>query len=395
MFCASTTRSGHPLRGPLFPTIFSILISLLLPGCKLVEIKVPGEPLSKRDHALRFETRAFALDFAASIQVCADEIARQHPDPQAAIDVVRWKIGAIGAVRQAAFHPSPTAALVDTWTFCRQMREFFDHEAGARFFGAAHPIALTNALAQEQRIEAIAGILLSSSEWKRMKTFVAEEARAFPLRDLAFERENAKARWEQAAGRTNVPPTGTTADALSDLSDRLYIMSDQIPTEVRWRLSLESQRLDSALADTQETLRKLDAGLRHIGETASTAPGAISNAVIELRGAVVPALEGFQKQWGSTLETLTRERAALARDIATEREAVVQAVTQQRAAVMKDVERMAAEIAGRSMQEARGMVQDVLRYGVLLALIVLGLPFAFGFLSGRIWTRARRGAPVP
>ena len=115
-----------------------------------------------------------------------------------------------------------------------------------------------------------------------------------------------------------------------------------------------------------------------------------SNAVVELRGAVVPALEGFQKQWGATLETLTRERSALARDIATEREAMVQAVTQQRAAIMQDVQRVAGDIASRSMQEAHGMVKDVLRYAVLLALIVLGLPFAFGFLVGRIWTRARR-----
>src|SRR6185295_1598946 len=97
-----------------------------------------------------------------------------------------------------------------------------------------------------------------------------------------------------------------------------------------------------------------------------TAPGAISNAVVELRGAVVPALEGFQKQWGSTLETLTRERSALARDIATEREAVVQAVTQQRAAAMKEVERIAGDITSRSLQEVRGMVRDVMGYGVLL-----------------------------
>ena len=70
-------------------------------------------------------------------------------------------------------------------------------------------------------------------------------------------------------------------------------------------------------------------------------------------------------------------------------------MAQQRAAVMKDVERMAGDLADRSLEQARAMVKDVLRYALLLALVVLGLPFVFGFLAGRISARARRDAARP
>jgi hypothetical protein len=341
---------------------------------------------------LRVQTREFAGEFAAAVQLSADEIARRNPDPQAQADAVRWKIGAIGAVRKSALRASPTVALVDTWTLCRQMSDFFDHGAGARMFGDAHGLAMTNATAQEEKITAIAATLLPDGEWKRMQPFVAGQAREFPLRDLEFDRESAAGHWEQIAGRTNVPPAGTTADVLADFSDHITIMGEQLPAEIRWRLSLESRRLDESLAETQRTLRNLDSEMKRIAETAATAPGAVSNAVLELRGAFLPVLEGFEKQWGATLDALARERAALARDIATERAAVVQTVVQQRAAVMKDVERMAGEVVDRSLLQARGMVKDVLRYAVLLALVVLGLPFGFGFLAGRISARARDAA---
>ncbi len=386
---------GPAARGPVLPLLSLLALALLLSGCKLVEFKMPGEPLSKADRALRIQTREFAAGFAAAVQLSADQIARQNPDPQAQADVVRWKIGAIGAVRKSALRTSPTSALVDTWVFCRQMSDFFDHGAGAHLFGEAHSLALTNALAQEEQIAGIAGTILPAAEWRKMKPFIAGHALKFPLLELGFERESATAHWEQVAGQTNVPPAGTTADALADFADRLQFMGEQLPAEVRWRVSLETRRLDEALAETEQTLRNLDAGLKRIAETAATAPGSVSNAVLELRAAFLPVLERFEKQWAATLDTLTRERAALARDIATERAAVVQTVVQQRAAVMKDVERMAGDLADRSLLQARAMVKDVLRYALLLALVVLGLPFVFGFLAGRISARVRRDAARP
>ena len=196
---------------------------------------------------------------------------------------------------------------------------------------------------------------------------------------------------------TRVPPAGTGSEALSDVAERLQIVGQQIPDELRWRISLETERLETELARTGLTLNLAETNLQRIAEAAGSSPGMLTNAVLDLRLAFLPVLEQFQAQWGTTTRTLQTERQALTATFAAERAVVLKAVDDQRAAVMRETQAMVHDVVDRSLTEVRRVVRDVLFYGLLLSVVILGVPFLLGFLVGRAAGRARvvRQGSVP
>lgn len=377
--------------------ILLLVLLHLATGCKLVEFKMPGEPLPKEDFVLRGQTREFANALSATVQHVADSIASQTDDPAIRTHCVQWKIGAESSIRSATLRSSPKLALVDAWAFCRQMTQYLDQGAGAHLFGPFQMMALTNSQALERRLAETARTLLSGSEFSRMDKFLAEYVAGFPLRTISFEREPVAPRWEDFEQKpSKMPPAGTTSEALSDVADRLQMLGQQVPDEVRWRLTLEGEELQAGWARTSVTLDRLDAALRTVADAAASSPAVMTNAVLamtnavsELRSSFLPVLERFQGQWEATTRTLQTERQALTETLASERAAVLKAVDEQRAAIMKETQGIARDVVDRSLTQVRGVIRDVLFYAVLLAGIVLGLPFLFGFLLGRAWGRGR------
>lgn len=226
-----------------------------------------------------------------------------------------------------------------------------------------------------------------------MEEFLTDYTSRFPLKSLAFDREPVAARWEDFRKRPEpIPPAGTGSEAISDLAERLQILGQEVPQEVRWRLTLESEEMQRSLSRTGVTLDRLDVALKRIAEAAASSPASVSNAVLDLRTSFLPVLDRFEGQWQTTIKTLQTERQSLAENIATERAAVLKAVDQQREAILKQTQEISRDLVDRSMNQVRGMIRDVLFYAVLLVAIILGAPFAIGFFLGRAWGRMGTGA---
>lgn len=386
-----TGTAGRDRAFGLGLLILPILVLLnLVTGCKLVQITMPGEPLPKGDFALRGQTRQFALDLCATVEHVADSIADQTNDTAITTHCLQWKIGAVGAIRSAALHASPRLALLDSWAFCRQMQLYLDQGAGSNLFGPYRDLAVTNTQALERRLAQLAHTHLTGSEFSKMDAFLADYVARFPMQTISFDREPVVPLWERAQDKpTGIPPAGTTSEALTDVADRFQMFGEQVPDELRWRLAIERDELQSQWARTGVTLDHLDESIRQIGETAKASPGVMTNAVADLRSAFLPALERFQDQWDNTTRTLETQRQALTETLASERSAVLKAIAQQRVELMNETQGILRDLVDRSLTQARGTIRDVLFYLVLLAAIVLGLPFLFGFLLGRVWGRYR------
>jgi hypothetical protein len=91
------------------------------------------------------------------------------------------------------------------------------------------------------------------------------------------------------------------------------------------------------------------------------------------------------------LRTLRTEREALAANIAAEREGLTQAFDVERARISADAAKMAAEAVDTSWRELRKLVREALLLTMLLAVVVLGLPFTAGYWVGRRRDAAARG----
>ena len=426
----------------------ALALGVLLCGCKLVQIQMPGEPLSKRDRALRYATREFAMVFTDTIQTAADVIGTHSTNRTAQAAAVHWKIAASSAMRKAVLRSDPALALVDAWTLCRQMTDFWAVGPGTNVFGDCQNIARTNSARLEERITRLARTGLSGGELAQAQEFVTNQARMFPLKSLTFEREPVGARWP--GFKDQLDTAGTAAEAVSDLAGRVGLLGTQLPEETRWRLELSARAANEAWTETRAAAERLETNVNRVVAAVETVPQVLTNSLRDLRDGFLPPIErmeqqwsnvvttdlqrvvavvetvprvltnalhdlrdGFlppvarlEQQWTNTLTVLGHEREGLMLDIAKERALLVQAVTdqriavlksvdEQRAALMNDVNHLASEALDHSLAQGRGLVRDVLFYAVLLIVVVLGLPFFFGFMVGRVTSKIGRSSQKP
>jgi len=84
------------------------------------------------------------------------------------------------------------------------------------------------------------------------------------------------------------------------------------------------------------------------------------------------------------MRTVQEQREALATNVREEREAALQGFDAQRAALVKDAARITDQAIAASGTQVRGLAREVMLYGTLLYIVVLGLPFAAGYFLGRL-----------
>ena len=371
-------RRGAPLRLP-----WILAATLAVAGCSLISVKTPERPLSARDLNARILTREFSYHFIAAVGQCADEIAAGESDPAVRANALRWKISAAAASERAATRIAPMMALIDSWALSRQMHAYLTPQsAGSALFGAHQAAALAVAGELESDTEALARRLAAPADLPRYQQFVADYAREHPLTSLAFARPSVVELWSQSGGGELklADSMGTIPEAMSDLSDRLKMSSEALAQQTFWRTQLALEESGYSGRDLHGALERLDERLARLTDAAEGAPQVVRDGVAEVRRSVLDVLERVDASSNALIGTLRVER-----------EAMVAAADTERRALAEDAARIAAEVVKSSGEEARHLARVVLLGLVALAVIVLGLPFAAGYLLGRAQSGRRAG----
>ena len=94
-------------------------------------------------------------------------------------------------------------------------------------------------------------------------------------------------------------------------------------------------------------------------------------------------LERVDSSSAAMIATLRAEREALAANVRSEREAVVAAADAERRALAQDAASIAQRVVQSSGEQVRRLAREVLVLSIALTVVVLGLPFAAGYLVGR------------
>jgi hypothetical protein len=376
------------------------LAALALAGCVSFSLEVPGEPLPPEQLRARVETRQYAADFVERVARTADLIAAGTEDAGIRANTLRWKIGASTASRRAAYRAEPPLALADTWAFAVQMEAFFREGAGKALFGSQQQAALDTAQALAREADALAARRLDTGELAAYRKLVGEYAASERLSDLSFARAPIGPLWRETAARDAAAPksAGAASEARADATDRLDVYGQRIPDELRWRAELAYLESGFQGADVSRTLKRFEEEFTKLSALAQTQPEIAMQRLAELQVELVRVSESFDRRWGQTLGVLQVERAALVKDleamrvgmdatIERERKALYAAISVERAALAGDTTRI-----GKELLAALGeVVSEALLLLCLLVLILLGLPFLFGFLAGR--AVARRSPP--
>ena len=172
------------------------------------------------------------------------------------------------------------------------------------------------------------------------------------------------------------------------------IYGRRIPDELRWRAELAFVESGIRPTDLSHALKRFDEELTKLGVLAQTQPELAMLRLAALQEEMARVSERFDRRWGETLVMLQAERAALAKDleamrvgmdatIERERSALYAAIRVERAALAADAERIGRELGPLLIAKLGAIVSEALLLVILLVLVVLGLPFLFGFLLGR------------
>jgi hypothetical protein len=316
-----------------------------------------------------------------------DEAPRSDSDPAVRTGALRLKLGAATEITRASMGLSPTASLLDAWAFSLQLRDYLTTGAGANLLGKAQPDVRDNAARLADEADAMAKQVLGA-DYPRYHAFVAGYAAHYPLESADCVRASVLAAWILEQGEAGpLRAEGTVAQAVGDVSDRIRIYSEQIPSMSLWQAELALNRTGFDEASYRSTLRNLDAQLERLSTLADTSPQIAHDAIAGLRESLLASSDRLDSSWLQTLRTLRAERIALAANIASERESLTGAFDVQRRGFTEDAAKIAANAIETSWTELRRLVREALLLLSLLIVLVLGLPFAAGYLVGR-----RRGS---
>jgi hypothetical protein len=375
---ASSARAAFRVAGR------SVLAALLLSlaSCSLVTLKSPEKPLSARDLNARILTHEFAARFIFAVEQTADEIAAATEDPRIQLNTLRWKIAVASSSDRAASQMAPLLGLLDTWALAVQMREYLGGGPGSSLFGPQQPSAVKTATDLASEAEDMARSIGPPAEFQRELRFVHGYAVAHPIQSLDFARASVVDLWAQEAGTTTklIDTLGTVPEAMAQAGDLMRMYGDTVPSQMLWRAQLAAQKSGVSSKDVQAALKRLDERLARLSAMADATPDLVNGVVRDVRQRV-------DSSWVQMLDTVRSERIALAAAVSKEREAAMKDVDAERQALAADAARISSQMISDTGAEVRRLVREALSLIIVLAIVILGLPFMAGYLVGR----ARRG----
>lgn len=359
---------------------------LAMAGCSLLSIKSPERPLSTRDLNARVLTRELDADFMTAVARCADDVAATEKDPAVLDNTLRWEIAAVGESRRAATRIAPMMSLLDTWALAVQMQAFVAAGApGGALFGVHQEAVRAVSDKYANDAEALAHRLIAAGELAAYQRFVTDYARDNPLHDLQFARPSVVELWsrEKGADTRLVDSLGTIPEAMADAGDRLQLYGETVPPQLMRRTQLALREAGYSQSDLQASLKQLDERLARLSDVAESTPDLVHGAEAQVRASLREVLDRLDASSARMITAVHAERTALFADLQTEREAVLAAVDTQRQALAVDAGRLADQVVKRSGEEARELAAEVMVLLIVLAGVVLGLPFLAGYVVGR------------
>jgi len=276
--------------------------------------------------------------------------------------------------------------LLDTWALAVQMSDFFTSGAGQSLFGPQQDAAAATAAQLAREIETLARRVGTPEEFAKNQQFITRFAQDNPLQTLDFARASIVEAWSRDAGGEVklVDSLGTVPEALADAGDRVRMYGDTGPELVVWQAQLAAQESGVSSQEVKAALRRFDERIDQLNAMINSTPQLVSHAVRD-------ASTRFDSSWARMVYDVHVEEGNLSATVSAERQAAVSALDAERAALAADAARIANQVIADTGEQVHRLVRDALILVIVLAMVVLGVPFAAGYFVGRAHHRNRRG----
>lgn len=362
--------------------LLSAALAVALTGCSLLKFSLDtGDELPKSEARVRVMTRGLYYGLSNEVIAAADSIARSD-DPKIRIRAIRWKIRATRAAVSAAMQGIPDVALADTWILFRRMESSFDAAPDSMLFGPYSDYAREAVRRMTLRVDSVARDALGRDRYRLMKEYVGRYIAENPLSEGEVP-PNTTLAWIEFMnehGEELSYATGSIADVVSDMSDRMTGQTGQAMNTLSWTkdiIEIEWQR-DSTAQAVQRQLDSLESNFERIVVVMENIPQISDTVLAVFNVHVETMMRTFERSLDNAFGQIDRQRNEIQRFVSAEREA---AIEQGRG--------IADSVTAQVMDRIMASVGRIALWAIALALIVLGLPFAAGYWVGTFRERLR------
>ena len=378
------------MKHTILRTLLSLAVAAAMTGCSLLKVSLStGDPISPEDARVRVMTRALYYDLSNEIITAADSVATSH-DIDLKIRAIQWKIRTTRAAVSAAMQTIPDVALADTWILCKRMDRAFTHRPDSALFGPYTPMMRQTAARMLTKVDSVARDALPAQRYGLMKEYVGDYIR----RNRPRSGENVTPQNTTLAGIDFMKSkgievtydSGSIADVVSDMSDKMGGQTGQLTNSLMWSkdiLEIEWQR-DSMSQYVAAQMDSLDRSFERIVVVMENIPEISDSVMVNFNKHVEQVLASLESSLDYAFGQVDMQRSELQRYVSAEREAII---------------RQAGETAQGMVQQAidqvPAIVSRVAVWLALLAVVVLGLPFAAGYWVGTLRERSRHKRSAP
>jgi len=226
-------------------------------------------------------------------------------------------------------------------------------------------------------------VVLAVDRYGLMERFVADYVRENPA-DGEMEGSNTTLAWIEflrANGIEHAYATGSIAEVLADVNDRVSGQTQQLANSVGWSKDLIAMQLqqDSMRLEVGARLDSLERNFTRIVVVAEHLPEISDKVLEELNKQVTQLIYTMNYSLDNAFANFDRQRDELQRYVTAERQALVDQLRESADGVVQ-----------RTLDAVPGLVGKVLLYVVLALVVLIGGPFALGFWLGGVRERGRR-----
>ena len=354
----------------------------MLVSCSLLKftLSTGEEPMPKEEMNTRVMTRGFYYELSNDIAEAADSIAKDAP-MAVQVAATRWKIRSTRVAVTAAMQGIPDVALADLWILCRRMNTRFGLAPDSLLFFDRTPIARATAERLDHKAEDLAREVLTPERFALMQRFVEAQSAENPATET--DASNTTYAWMQFLKAEGVEPnytTGTVAEVLADVNDRVSGQTQQISNSLGWSKDIIALQLqqDSMRHEIGAQLDSLERNFNRMVVVAEHIPE-ISDKMMQSVG---DELSRFVSSVDSSVDNLFYETNR-------QRNELQSFITREREAMITDLRSSADEVVQNALDAVPGVVGEVVFYVVFGVLLLLGVPFGLGFWLGGVRQRAR------
>lgn len=346
-------------------------------SCSLFKVSIStGDPLTQKDANARIMTRGFYHELSSEISESADSIASLSTDVEVKVRAIRWKMRTTRAAVSAVMQSIPEVALADLWILCRRMNLSLSQTADSLLFDKYSYLARNTAQQLNKKVEYLAKDVLTGARYSLMSKFVDSYIAENGVANVGDTSSNTTYAWFSFLkdnGFEESPKTGTIAEVMSDMSDKLDGQTKQISNSISWSKDIIDIRIqqDSTKSQLQSQLEDLENNFNRMVVVMENIP-AISDSVVN----------NLNSQMHKLIYSMNGSVDAAFLNLDAQREEIQMFVSLEREKVIEESKKGVDEIVANILAALPALIGKITLYIIILLIVMFGVPFAIGFWIG-------------